>query len=102
VTRGIHWHVTYSEYGWRLESKEMDEILKSQVLVLLLRVGQIPLFTFSDVPPKGFGEVPIPYTGTPSERNGEVFSCRTWVMDTLDTMSKADGVFLGKDVGRFL
>lgn len=42
----------------------------------------------------------VPANGSPSGRNGEAFTCRTWVKDALVALHDSGAIVLPTDIGK--
>lgn len=84
---------------WSMHTREILNPFKSGTLLLLYRLGNITPSTarLCDSVLKN-----VPCDGKSSARNGEKFTCRTWVKDAVVKLHEARVIKLAKDIGKFL
>lgn len=79
---------------WQFIVKPVGDPGKSLSLIVLVKVGTVTKNGISAVIQQ------IPADGKASKRNGEAFSCRTWVKDALAHLVAKGNVVLKDDVGK--
>ncbi|KAH6649355.1 hypothetical protein F5144DRAFT_478986 [Chaetomium tenue] len=87
------YHASNRSGPWQFQARAIGDPGKSMTLIVLVKVGTVSKNGIAAVIQQ------VPADGKASKRNGEAFSCRTWVKDALAHLVAKGNIVLKADVG---